>query len=53
VTTVRFMFAVTAARIVADSPLDGMELGERPEPEVSEGWTTVTVKATALNHHDV
>ncbi len=51
--TVRFMFAVTAARIDADNPLDGMEFGERPEPEVPEGWTTVTVKAAALNHHDV
>src|SRR3954451_5034561 len=47
------MFAVTAARIDADNPLDGMELGERPEPTVPDGWTTVTVKATALNHHDV
>lgn len=47
------MFAVTAARIDADDPLNGLELGERPEPEVPEGWTTVTVKATALNHHDV
>ncbi|MCW2944316.1 MAG: Alcohol dehydrogenase zinc-binding domain protein [Actinoallomurus sp.] len=47
------MFAVTAARIDADNPLNGLELGERPEPTVPEGWTTVTVKATALNHHDV
>jgi NADPH:quinone reductase-like Zn-dependent oxidoreductase len=47
------MFAVTAARIDADDPLNGMELGERPEPSVPDGWTTVTVKATALNHHDV
>jgi NADPH:quinone reductase-like Zn-dependent oxidoreductase len=47
------MFAVTAARIDADDPLNGLELGERPEPAVPEGWTTVTVKATALNHHDV
>ena len=47
------MFAATAARIDADNPLDGLELGERPEPTVPEGWTTVTVRATALNHHDV
>ncbi len=47
------MFAVTAARIGADDPLAGLELGERPEPAPPEGWTTVTVKATALNHHDV
>jgi NADPH:quinone reductase-like Zn-dependent oxidoreductase len=47
------MFAVTAARIDADNPLTGLELGERPDPVVPEGWTTVTVKATALNHHDL
>jgi NADPH:quinone reductase-like Zn-dependent oxidoreductase len=47
------MFAVTAARIDADQPLNGLELGERPDPVVPEGWTTVTVKATALNHHDL
>jgi NADPH:quinone reductase-like Zn-dependent oxidoreductase len=47
------VFAVTAARIDADDPLSGLELGDRPEPEVPDGWVTVTVKATALNHHDV
>ncbi|MCW2889043.1 MAG: hypothetical protein QOE54_3276 [Streptosporangiaceae bacterium] len=47
------MFAVTAARIDADDPLNGLELGERPEPAVRDGWTTVTVKATSLNHHDL
>jgi NADPH:quinone reductase-like Zn-dependent oxidoreductase len=47
------MFAVTAVRIDADNPLAGLELGERPEPTVPGGWTTVTVKAAALNHHDV
>src|SRR5262245_25222406 len=24
-----------------------------PEPEPPDGWTTVTVKATSLNHHDL
>src|SRR5579859_5985903 len=47
------MFAVTAARIDTDDPLSGLELGEHPEPAVPDGWTTVTVKAAALNHHDV
>jgi NADPH:quinone reductase-like Zn-dependent oxidoreductase len=47
------MFAVYAARIDADNPLNGLETGERPDPEPPAGWTTVTVKATALNHHDV
>ena len=47
------MFAATAARIDADDPLSGLELGERPEPAAPDGWATVTVKAAALNHHDV
>ena len=47
------MFAVTAARLDASDPLAGLELGEHAEPAEPEGWTTVTVKAAALNHHDV
>ena len=47
------MFAVTAARIDADDPLSGLELGEHPDPSPPDGWTTVTVRAAALNHHDV
>src|SRR5260370_13580957 len=47
------VFAVTAARIDADDPLSGLDLGERPEPVPPDGWATVTVKAAALNHHDV
>jgi NADPH:quinone reductase-like Zn-dependent oxidoreductase len=47
------MFAVTAARLDADNPLAGLELGERPDPSPPEGWETVTVKAASLNHHDV
>ena len=51
--SVMIMFAVYAARIDADDPLSGLETGERPDPEPPAGWATVTVKATALNHHDV
>src|ERR1700687_3623945 len=47
------MFAVTAARIDADDPIKALELGERPEPVAEPGWTTVTVRAAALNHHDL
>ena len=47
------MFAVTAARFDADNPLAGLELGEHVEPVPPDGWTTVAVKAAALNHHDV
>jgi NADPH:quinone reductase-like Zn-dependent oxidoreductase len=47
------MFAVTAARTDADDPLAGLAAGERPEPKQRDGWVTVTVRAAALNHHDV
>ena len=32
---------------------DGLVIGERPEPEVPQGWAKVTVKAASLNHHDL
>src|ERR1700676_3924972 len=47
------MFAVTAARIDAENPLAALELGDRPDPSPEPGWTTVTVRAASLNHHDV
>jgi NADPH:quinone reductase-like Zn-dependent oxidoreductase len=47
------VLAVTAARVDADDPLAGLDLGERPDPVPPDGWVTVTVKAAALNHHDV
>jgi NADPH:quinone reductase-like Zn-dependent oxidoreductase len=47
------MFAVTAARIDAENPVKGLELGEHPDPVAPEGWATVTVRATSLNHHDL
>jgi NADPH:quinone reductase-like Zn-dependent oxidoreductase len=47
------MFAVTAARSDAHDPLAALELGEHADPTPPSGWTTVTVKAAALNHHDL
>jgi NADPH:quinone reductase-like Zn-dependent oxidoreductase len=47
------MFAVYAEKFSKDDPLSGLALGDRPEAEVPDGWTTVTVKAASLNHHDV
>ena len=47
------MFAVYAQGFSKDDPLSGLAIGERPEPEVPDGWTTVTVKASSINHHDV
>src|SRR5215218_673763 len=47
------MFAVYAETFSTDDPLAGLVVGERPDPEVPDGWTTVTVRAAALNHHDL
>ncbi|NBE96875.1 zinc-binding dehydrogenase [Nonomuraea sp. KC401] len=47
------MFAVTATQTDPDHPLAGLTLGERPEPTTPDGWTTVSVRAAALNHHDL
>jgi NADPH:quinone reductase-like Zn-dependent oxidoreductase len=47
------MFAVTAARLDPDEPLRGLQLGEHPDPTPGDGWTTVRVRATSLNHHDL
>jgi NADPH:quinone reductase-like Zn-dependent oxidoreductase len=47
------MFAVYAEKFSTDSPLDGLVVGERPDPEVPDGWTTVAVRASSLNHHDL
>ncbi|MCO1656629.1 zinc-binding dehydrogenase [Pseudonocardia humida] len=47
------MFAVYAAEPNADAPLDSLTVGERPEPEVPDGWVAVTVTAASLNMHDL
>jgi NADPH:quinone reductase-like Zn-dependent oxidoreductase len=52
------MFAVYAEKFSSDTdgPLEGLSglvVGERPDPEVPDGWAKVTVKAASLNHHDL
>jgi NADPH:quinone reductase-like Zn-dependent oxidoreductase len=47
------MFAVYAAEPNPDQPLDALRVGERPEPEVADGWVAVTVRAASLNMHDL
>jgi NADPH:quinone reductase-like Zn-dependent oxidoreductase len=47
------MLAAYASAISREDPLSGLVVDERPEPDTREGWTTVTVKAAALNHHDL
>ncbi len=47
------MLAAYADRFSEDDPVSGLEVGERPEPEVLPGWEVVEVRAAALNHHDL
>ncbi|MGI8987793.1 MAG: zinc-binding dehydrogenase [Nocardioidaceae bacterium] len=47
------MFSACVESFSNDDPLSGLVLGERPDPSVPDGWTTVSVKAAALNHHDL
>jgi NADPH:quinone reductase-like Zn-dependent oxidoreductase len=47
------MFAVYAAEPNADDPLEPLTVGERPDPDVPEGWVPVTVTAASLNMHDI
>ncbi len=47
------MFAVYARQIDPNDPLRGLATGEQPDPVAPDGWTTVTVRAASLNHHDL
>jgi NADPH:quinone reductase-like Zn-dependent oxidoreductase len=47
------MLAAFVSAPAPKDPLSVLEVGERPEPEAPEGWTTIQVKAASLNHHDL
>jgi len=47
------VLAVTATRFDPDDPLSALEVGDRPDPTVPEGWIVVELRAAALNHHDL
>jgi NADPH:quinone reductase-like Zn-dependent oxidoreductase len=47
------MLAAFVSEAAPKDPLSVLEIGDRPEPEVPDGWTTVQVKAVSLNHHDL
>ncbi|QAY69205.1 zinc-binding dehydrogenase [Xylanimonas protaetiae] len=47
------MLAAYAARFSPDSPVDGLEVGQRPDPVERENWSVVEVRAASLNHHDL
>ena len=47
------MFAVYASEPNPTEPLKSLTVGERPEPEVADGWVSVEVAAASLNMHDL
>jgi len=47
------MFAVYATHAAPDDPLSALKIGERPEPDVPEGWVRVKVSHASLNRHDL
>ncbi|RPF19763.1 zinc-binding dehydrogenase [Myceligenerans xiligouense] len=47
------MLAASVTSFSSDSPLDGLQVGDVPEPATREHWTTVDVRAASLNHHDL
>lgn len=47
------MFAITATGISPDAPLEGLTLGDHPDPQPPDGWSIVNVRAASLNHHDL
>jgi NADPH:quinone reductase-like Zn-dependent oxidoreductase len=47
------MFAVYAAEPNPDDPLAALRVGDRPAPDVPDGWVAVRVRAASLNMHDL
>jgi NADPH:quinone reductase-like Zn-dependent oxidoreductase len=47
------MLAAIAAGIDPEMPLNGLEVGDHPDPKAPEGWEVVRVRAASLNQHDL
>lgn len=47
------MRAGTVTSFDAQNPLSGFEIINVDEPQTREHWSTVTVKAASINHHDL
>jgi NADPH:quinone reductase-like Zn-dependent oxidoreductase len=47
------MRAAYAARFDDADPLSALDVGEVPEPDPEPGWVMVSIRAAALNHHDL
>ncbi|NEG96519.1 zinc-binding dehydrogenase [Bifidobacterium sp. SMB2] len=47
------MRAVYASNVNHDDPMSVLAVGERPEPQPREYWSTISVKSATVNHHDL
>ncbi|MFI5931635.1 zinc-binding dehydrogenase [Actinoplanes sp. NPDC051494] len=47
------MRAAYASATKPDEPLAALTVGDQPEPVPAEGWVTVDVRASSLNHHEL
>lgn len=47
------MLAVSCVSQSEDDPLSGLVVGDQPAPEPMDGWVRVSLRASALNHHDL
>ena len=47
------MKAVYAATVDNDNPLSALAVGDMPAPEPRPYWSTISVKAVTVNHHDL
>src|SRR5690349_9099760 len=47
------MRAAYASATKPDEPLAALTVGDLPEPSPPEGWVTVDVRASSLNHHEI
>ena len=47
------MKAVYASTVNHADPLAALAVGEQPEPQARPFWSTVSVRAVTVNHHDV
>jgi NADPH:quinone reductase-like Zn-dependent oxidoreductase len=47
------MRAAYASTAKPDEPLAALTVGDLPEPTYPDGWVSVDVRASSLNHHDI
>jgi len=47
------MLAAVAVSQSFDHPLEGLRVGEHPNPTVPDGWQPIRIRSAALNHHDL